>query len=367
MFEHETGAAAVPSTDASEEALVVFEPASGAIVYVNGVAGELFGISTDKPGRMRARDIFPELEDGLPRSFKTTYDYPTGSRAVEVIVESLGAGELARGEAALVRMRPVVEAQTRELAVAPVAVPDVTTDSRLAALWSVVVRGGLAGESHVGALLHEAAAGVGLEHATISRQEEDEFVVVFADEPERIGARTPVTGAPAAAAVRRSGTFTVLDTTRVTEFASVTGSTGCFLASAFKIADEDWALTLSSQQPRTQPFTPADWTYVETVVEALKSAIEKMAVDQRVEKLAYYDALTSLPNRMAILQRMDDAIAEAKRTEGRMAVLFLDIDGFKGVNDTVGHRGGDIVLAEVAQRLRGTLRRDEYIGRPRRR
>ena len=64
-----------------------------------------------------------------------------------------------------------------------------------------------------------------------------------------------------------------------------------------------------------------------------------------------------------MLSRLDEALDEAQRTGGQAAVMFLDIDGFKNVNDTVGHRGGDTVLAEVAHRLRGTLRKDEYIGR----
>ena len=347
--------------NAFEEALVVFEPASGAIVYTNGFARELFATTSGEPDRFRARDLLPELADGSIRRFETTFAYPSGARAVEVEVEALDAGELARGEAVLARMRPHVEARADVPAIPSPIVPG--GEPRLAALWSVVVRGGLSGESHVAALLHEAASGVGLTSATLSRQEGDEFVVAFADDSERVGTRVAASAAPAAAAVRRAGTFAVLDTSRTPEFSGLSGEIGAFLASSFKIGEESWALTLSATQARTEPFSAGDWTYVETVVEALKSALEKMAIDRRVQKLAYYDALTSLPNRMAILQRMDDAIEEARTTDGRMAVLFLDIDGFKGVNDTVGHRGGDIVLAEVAQRLRGTLRRDEYIGR----
>ena len=122
-------------------------------------------------------------------------------------------------------------------------------------------------------------------------------------------------------------------------------------------------MTFASSKPREQPFGREDWEYVDDVVEAVARGIERRANDERIERLAYFDALTSLPNRMALHARLDEALADAERTDARAAVLFLDIDGFKGVNDTVGHRGGDVVLAEVAQRLRSTLRRDEYIGR----
>jgi diguanylate cyclase (GGDEF)-like protein len=352
-------ASASASLSALEEALVVFEPASGAIVYANAAASALFGISTDRPGRVRAGDVIPELADARAREFVTTFTYDDGPRDIDVIVEALDAGELAQGVAVLARIRPrVAQAASTELAIG-----EAEAEPRLAALWSVVVRGGLAGESQMAALLHEAATGVGLERAVVSRLEGEEFAVVFSSESERIGERLSIATAPAGAAVRRAGTFAVLDTAYVSDYAAIVEDTRSFLSASFKVGEEDWALTLSSASPRSAPFSPSDWKYVETVLEALKSAIDKMAIDQRVEKLAYFDALTSLPNRIAILQRMDEAIAEAVRTDGRMAVLFLDIDGFKGVNDTVGHRGGDIVLAEVAQRLRGTLRRNEYIGR----
>jgi diguanylate cyclase (GGDEF)-like protein len=136
-----------------------------------------------------------------------------------------------------------------------------------------------------------------------------------------------------------------------------------FLSAAFRIGDNRWVLTFSSVRPRESPFDDEDWRYVEDLIEAVSRGIERRESDAHIERLAYSDALTSLPNRIALLARLDEALAEADALGGRAAVLFLDIDGFKGVNDTVGHRGGDTVLAEVAERLRGTLRREEYIGR----
>ncbi|MBC5811298.1 MAG: EAL domain-containing protein [Candidatus Eremiobacteraeota bacterium] len=64
-----------------------------------------------------------------------------------------------------------------------------------------------------------------------------------------------------------------------------------------------------------------------------------------------------------MMSRLDETVAEAERLGLRAAVLFLDLDGFKAVNDAIGHHGGDAVLAEVAARLRSTLRREEFIGR----
>jgi diguanylate cyclase (GGDEF)-like protein len=360
MFDRSVDASERP--DVLAEALVVFEPASGGIIYVNAAATALFGISTDVVAdRKRASDLFPELADVTTRSFAATYTFDDGPRPFVVSVEMLDAGELASGVAFLARIRPVVEtiAAPEHASGSVLALPD----ERMSALWSVVVRGGLATEGNVAALIREAARGLQLDHATLARLDGDEFVVEYADDCELVGERFRVHGSPAAAALRRSGTFAVLDTAHTPDFKPIASDTRSFLAACFSVGEQPYALTLTAAAPRTAPFSKDDWAYVETVTEALASALEKREADRQVEQLAYFDALTSLPNRIAILKSMDEAIAEAVTTDGHMAVLFLDIDGFKGVNDTVGHRGGDIVLSEVAQRLRGTLRRNEYIGR----
>ncbi len=75
------------------------------------------------------------------------------------------------------------------------------------------------------------------------------------------------------------------------------------------------------------------------------------------------DPLTSLPNRILLRDRMDVALASARRHGQAVAVLFMDIDGFKEINDTLGHAAGDAVLAGLAERLRGIVRQDETFAR----
>ena len=72
--------------------------------------------------------------------------------------------------------------------------------------------------------------------------------------------------------------------------------------------------------------------------------------------LAYYDVLTGLPNRRLLLDRLNQAIAQASRQKRRVALVFFDVDGFKVINDTFGHACGDKVLQKVAQRLSACLR-----------
>ena len=76
----------------------------------------------------------------------------------------------------------------------------------------------------------------------------------------------------------------------------------------------------------------------------------------RLQGLALHDALTGLPNRTLLGDRLRHALSSQSRRGGRVGVLFLDLDGFKAVNDTYGHGTGDQVLALVADRLRGSVR-----------
>ncbi|MCK6390745.1 MAG: EAL domain-containing protein [Azonexus sp.] len=96
---------------------------------------------------------------------------------------------------------------------------------------------------------------------------------------------------------------------------------------------------------------------------SLQDITERKQAKKALEQLAMYDALTELPNRALFLDRLQHAIAVAQRQEARCAVLFLDLDRFKEVNDTQGHAVGDAVLREVAQRFRSVLRNDELLAR----
>ena len=90
---------------------------------------------------------------------------------------------------------------------------------------------------------------------------------------------------------------------------------------------------------------------------------QQKAEIERAQHYAYHDPLTGLPNRRLFSDRLTLAIGQGKRENEKIAVVFLDLDKFKDVNDTLGHEGGDILLKEVAQRLVGSIREGDTASR----
>jgi diguanylate cyclase (GGDEF)-like protein len=90
---------------------------------------------------------------------------------------------------------------------------------------------------------------------------------------------------------------------------------------------------------------------------------EKRRLEEEIHYLAYHDALTELPNRMLFQDRMQQEISHAKRDNTHFAVVFIDLDGFKAVNDMRGHAAGDKLLQVIASRLRGCLREGDTVAR----
>ena len=95
----------------------------------------------------------------------------------------------------------------------------------------------------------------------------------------------------------------------------------------------------------------------------VKDLTEKLAAQQRIEQLAYTDVLTGLPNRLMLTERVEHAIRLSERSDKGFAVLFLDLDRFKHINDSLGHLFGDRVLVEVAGRLKSCLRQTDTLCR----
>ncbi|MGB8856741.1 MAG: EAL domain-containing protein [Burkholderiales bacterium] len=90
---------------------------------------------------------------------------------------------------------------------------------------------------------------------------------------------------------------------------------------------------------------------------------ERKLAEMRVEHLAHHDELTGLPNRVSFNHALEHAIRQCKRKRGKLAVMFIDLDRFKNINDSLGHDFGDQLLQEVSLRLRTTLRDSDIVAR----
>ena len=90
---------------------------------------------------------------------------------------------------------------------------------------------------------------------------------------------------------------------------------------------------------------------------------DRKAAEERVQFLAYYDALTGLPNRTLLRDRLTKALASARRQKNKVALLFVDLDHFKIINDSLGHSLGDLFLQDVAERLKRLTREQDTVAR----
>jgi len=98
-------------------------------------------------------------------------------------------------------------------------------------------------------------------------------------------------------------------------------------------------------------------------VGSLQDISEGKMAEQEIHQLAFYDFLTGLPNRSLFNDRLEQSLAQARRHNRLLAILYLDLDRFQDVNDTLGHRSGDRLLQTVAQRLSACVRKDDTVAR----
>ncbi|MBT9512491.1 MAG: diguanylate cyclase [Acidovorax sp.] len=122
------------------------------------------------------------------------------------------------------------------------------------------------------------------------------------------------------------------------------------------------ALVLQSYTEQGR-YTDKDKDLLQFVSTQVAAAIERKQMHERLEHMAQYDPLTHLPNRQLFLDRLKTALTRARRDQRLLSLLFIDLDRFKEVNDTLGHAMGDLLLQRVAQRLLECVRGSDTVAR----
>jgi diguanylate cyclase (GGDEF)-like protein/PAS domain S-box-containing protein len=120
-------------------------------------------------------------------------------------------------------------------------------------------------------------------------------------------------------------------------------------------------LAVFSKKPSA--FSEDDVKFARAVCDLLSIAVRRLHAEQQLAYLAQFDELTGLPNRSLLRDRLQHAIVHARRSEAQVAVLFVDLDRFKLVNDSLGHHRGDLLLAEVGKRIASCVRKGDSVGR----
>lgn len=122
------------------------------------------------------------------------------------------------------------------------------------------------------------------------------------------------------------------------------------------------ALVVKNHSARSR-YTDSDTELLQFVSTQVAAAIERKQAETRLRHIAMHDPLTDLPNRELFRDRLQTALARAGRNDERLSVLYVDLDKFKQVNDGLGHTAGDLLLQELARRLRRCVRESDTVGR----
>jgi diguanylate cyclase (GGDEF)-like protein/PAS domain S-box-containing protein len=114
---------------------------------------------------------------------------------------------------------------------------------------------------------------------------------------------------------------------------------------------------------RDAAFDGEDLSFAEAIAHVLSTAVRRHQTQTRLAYMAEFDTLTGLPNRNLLQDRLNQSLAQARRRQWQGAVLFIDLDRFKLINDTLGHHIGDRLIAEVGRRIRQSVRGGDTVGR----
>ncbi len=137
----------------------------------------------------------------------------------------------------------------------------------------------------------------------------------------------------------------------------------CPVAPAVPVSAYSMNAHLLLREPHMRDEEKTKDQLIKELEELRKCVAERKQMEEIIKRQAYHDFLTGLPNRMLFIDHLVFALAQARRTNKMLAVMFLDLDRFKVINDSLGHAAGDLLLRDVSFRLRSCLRECDIIAR----
>ncbi len=337
--------------------MALFDGMTGELEYINFAGRKFF-----------RHNVFHDVRDRV-RSLLHSTDFFVSDQLQVEVSEKPGVSETVP---VTITYLPHITGERAGCFMARLGAPPAAIQAQRSAserLWELLLVQGFDSARHSEAVIELGLAELGLQFGSLVRVDEQVVIneYIVGELPLRSGASIPRAQTLSGHVAQLQQTLSCDDTSLHPEMAQLNmvkrGGIRSFISVPFLADEQQWVLTLSSAQPRRSSFRESEQRYAELIATVLARLVRRRETDERLEFLAFYDPLTGLPNRSATLSRLHEILAGAARGSRRAGLMFLDIDGFKQVNDTLGHGAGDIVLIEVSQRFRSALRKGEYVGR----
>jgi diguanylate cyclase (GGDEF)-like protein len=140
-------------------------------------------------------------------------------------------------------------------------------------------------------------------------------------------------------------------------------SLGCKAPIILLTGQGDHEIDILAMKAGAMDYLQKDQINAPLLERSIRYALERKRTEDDIFRMAFYDNLTALPNRVLFQDRLEQALAQSERVQNMTAVMFLDVDNFKRINDTFGHYMGDQLLKGIANRLSNTLRKSDSVTR----
>ena len=241
---------------------------------------------------------------------------------------------------------------------------------RLESLWRLLTDANLSGEGLTDLVLTEGRRALELDYATISEIDGDRLInhartSTFAIARASTVMRLDLTVASIVAEVGHTVESADLksDPAYAADPRVRANRLRAAIATPLRLGDRVFVLGFASREPRDEPFTHEDREYIELLAAYFGRRLRLAEQEGQITYLAYHDSLTGLENRRRFLERVDEATSRSRRSQRRFALMYIDLDRFKDVNDSYGHIAGDAVLEEAGRRLRSVVRVEDPAAR----